>query len=69
MTENLLSEDDAPLYEYNRKLRGSLYPVFVLNYIGTNGHEIPIPEIVLGLNDVEQEVRVMKAKIIRQKVD
>lgn len=68
MKEELLSQEEFPLYEYNKNLRANKYPLFILNYIGGRSNEIPKHEITLGLNDIKQQIQAMKASVIRGKV-
>ena len=44
------------------------FPVFVLNYVGARGNEIPKHEFTFSLNNVEQEIQAIKARIIKEKV-
>jgi hypothetical protein len=67
MREDLLPNEEFPLYQFHREMRIKRYPLFVLNYIGGRGAEIQDPEIVWGLNDVAQQLQELKAKIIREK--
>ena len=68
MNETLLTQVDLPLYDYNKCLRGNMYPLFVLNYVGERGNEIPRHEITFGLNNMEQEILAMKARGIKEKL-
>lgn len=68
MKEELLSNEDFPLYEYNKSFREKKYPLLVINYVGDRGNEIPKREITWGLSNMEQEIQAMKARIIRERV-
>jgi len=65
--EELLSNEDFALYEYSKHLSCVNYPVFVLNYMGEKGSEIPKHEVTWGLGDVETEIRARKVRLIREK--
>jgi len=67
MKEELLLYDDYPLYQYHKQMRSKRFPLFVLNYIGGRGAEIKNPEIVWGLGDIEQQLQLLKAKVIRER--
>ena len=67
MNETVLTQEDFPLYDYNKCFRMNKYPLFVLTYVGGRGNEIQKPEITFGLNNVEQEIQAMKAKMIKEK--
>ena len=74
--EHLLSNSDPALYEYNRFLHETKYPVFVLSYVGERGPEsrngknpeIPKLEVVWGLNNIEQEIHGIKIGLIRSDI-
>jgi hypothetical protein len=63
--EEVLASDDFALYEYDKCLRGKKYPLFVLSYVGARAAEMPKYEIILGLGQVEKEIQVEKARVIR----
>ena len=65
--EEGLSHDDSPIFEYNKNIRAMRYPLFVLTYVGPRGNEILKHEIAWGLNDIEQEIKRMKANAMREK--
>ena len=65
--ETLLTLEESPLCEYNNYFHMNKYPLFVLNYIGGRGNEIPKHEFTFGLNNVEQDIQAMKARIIKEK--
>lgn len=67
MKEELLLHDDYPLLQFHEQLRKKRFPLFVLNYIGGRGAEIKTSEIVWGLNDVEQQLQQLKARVIRER--
>jgi hypothetical protein len=67
MREDLLPNDEFPLYQFHKEMRLQRYPLFVLNYVGGRGAEIQDPELVWSLNDVAQQLQGLKAKVIREK--